>query len=70
MADFGSANAKVNTRTFAGTLIYMAPEMIKKENYDISIDIWSLGVLFYELVTGKSPFVTKNIENQGKLFLI
>lgn len=47
--DFGSANylEKDNKRkTFAGTLIYMAPEMLANETYDEKIDIWCLGVYY------------------------
>jgi serine/threonine kinase 32 len=39
-----------------GTMPYMAPEVILKNGYNTSIDWWSLGVLAYELVTGKRPF--------------
>ena len=42
--------------TFCGTYEYMAPEVIKEEYYDKSIDIWSLGILLYELLHGYSPF--------------
>ena len=43
-------------KTFCGTYEYMAPEIIKEEYYDKSIDIWSLGILLYELLLGYSPF--------------
>ena len=38
----------------------MAPEIIKKQKYDESIDIWSLGVLLYELVHSYSPFCSED----------
>jgi serine/threonine protein kinase len=46
--------------TFCGTLEYMAPEMLKNEPHDHSLDIWSLGILLYELYHGNAPFTGKN----------
>ena len=40
----------------------MAPEMIINQNYDFRIDIWCLGVLLYELLTGIAPFSGKTFE--------
>ena len=40
----------------AGTLPYMAPELLKGQRGDQRTDIWALGVLLYEMVTGKRPF--------------
>ncbi|ORY90039.1 kinase-like protein [Syncephalastrum racemosum] len=40
----------------AGSLAYMAPEMLAKCGYSHSVDWWSLGVLAYELLFGKRPF--------------
>ena len=41
----------------------MAPEIVENENYDYSVDIWSLGILLYELLYGHSPFKAKNTKN-------
>ena len=41
----------------------MAPEIIESENYDYSVDIWSLGILLYELLMGYSPFKDKTTKN-------
>ncbi|CAG8504205.1 8279_t:CDS:2 [Cetraspora pellucida] len=43
-------------KTFCGTLDYLLPEMVEGKEHDEKIDIWSLGVLCYELLTGTIPF--------------
>jgi serine/threonine protein kinase/Tfp pilus assembly protein PilF len=40
----------------AGTLHYLAPELLRGQPADARSDIWALGVTFYEMVTGKLPF--------------
>lgn len=34
----------------------MAPEMLKGESYDFKCDIWSMGIILYEMITKKHPF--------------
>jgi len=38
----------------------MAPEMIKNQPHDHSLDVWCLGVLLFELIHGYAPFKGKN----------
>ena len=45
-----------------GTPLYMAPELIKQQKYSEKVDVWSLGCITYQLLSGKTPFDAKNIE--------
>jgi serine/threonine protein kinase len=40
----------------SGTLEYMAPELLRNRDYDYTVDLWSMGVLLYEMLHGSSPF--------------
>lgn len=69
LCDFGwCVDVTIGERaTFCGTYEYMAPEIIKELPYDQSTDIWSLGILLYELLHGYSPFRDPN-DKRGNNF--
>ncbi|KAI8145183.1 kinase-like domain-containing protein [Fennellomyces sp. T-0311] len=48
--------------SIAGSMAYMAPEILVKRGYSSSVDWWSLGVVCYELLVGKRPFRAKSNE--------
>ena len=47
----------------SGTTTYMAPELVKNEDYSFEVDVWSLGATIYKLLLGKNPFRGKNKED-------
>ena len=54
LSDFGwSIYTEEKRMTFCGTLDYVSPEVVSGKDYDFKVDIWSIGVLTYELVTGE-----------------
>lgn len=58
ISDFGLATGILdsNHQTWAGTKAYMAPEVKMKLPYDKSVDVWTLGVIFLEMVLIRFPF--------------
>ncbi|XP_052903333.1 aurora kinase C-like [Anopheles moucheti] len=64
IADFGwSVHEPTSSRTtLCGTLDYLSPEMVQGQPHTKTVDLWSLGVLAYELLCGKAPFLANTYE--------
>ena len=67
LGDFGFCknlnSADEMTKTMLGSPIYMAPEVLKGEIYSNKADIWSLGVVLYEMLFGQCPYQSNSIAN-------
>ncbi|CAG9840511.1 unnamed protein product [Diabrotica balteata] len=64
IADFGwSVHAPSSRRsTLCGTLDYLSPEMVTGKTHNEKVDLWSLGVLCYEFLTGRPPFESQSYD--------
>ena len=57
MADqFETVTAITAAGTIMGTLLYMSPEQLQSRSLDARSDVFSLGVIFYQMITGVHPF--------------
>ena len=70
LTDFGLSKSGIDEKnpkayTFCGTIEYIAPEIIKSQGYDKSVDFWSLGSVIYEMLSGSQPF---HSENRDKIY--
>tara|TARA_Y100000590_G_scaffold348188_1_gene399089 strand:- start:1953 stop:3278 length:1326 start_codon:yes stop_codon:yes gene_type:complete len=64
ITDFGFARYIDNDcliKTLCGSPMYMAPEILVKKAYNNKSDLWSVGVIFYELLFSKTPFRANNM---------
>ncbi|XP_062209670.1 serine/threonine-protein kinase ATG1a-like isoform X2 [Phragmites australis] len=63
IGDFGFARSLMHENlaaTICGSPLYMAPEIWQGKDYDAKSDLWSVGVILFQLVTGKLPFSGSN----------
>ncbi|KAK2491001.1 hypothetical protein MC885_012809 [Smutsia gigantea] len=59
IADFGFARylqSNMMAATLCGSPMYMAPEVIMSQHYDGKADLWSIGTIVYQCLTGRAPF--------------
>ena len=63
VSDFGMAKfcSGYGRHTVCGTPAYAAPEVIKREEYSTAADVWSLGVILIQMMTGKYPFAAPTL---------
>jgi len=71
IADFGFVKEYDDSNmldTLCGSPIYMAPEILQHKKYDSKVDLWSLGVILFEILTSDLPFkATNHIELLRKI---
>ncbi|XP_077991813.1 serine/threonine-protein kinase Sgk1-like [Glandiceps talaboti] len=64
LTDFGLCKENITatgtTGTFCGTPEYLAPEVLRKQEYDRSVDWWCLGAVLYEMMYGLPPFYSRD----------
>jgi serine/threonine protein kinase len=64
LTDFGLSKEGINndqyTKSFCGSIAYLAPEVLKKQGHGKAVDWYLLGVLLYEMLTGETPYYDKN----------
>jgi len=66
IADFGCSRAfdtNELSETFYGSPLYMAPEIHSRKPYNIKADLWSVGVILYEITCGEVPFTGRNADD-------
>ncbi|XP_014217335.1 serine/threonine-protein kinase Nek4-like [Copidosoma floridanum] len=79
IGDFGLSRELqgYDNKSHAGSYYYISPEMLKREPYDFKSDIWSMGIIFYEMLSKELAFPAKDIteitdmickEEQKRLF--
>jgi len=73
LTDYGMCKqgirGNIKTSTFCGTPNYMAPELLRNEDYSFSVDWWALGVMMFEMMVGNSPFLTDQLKGKTEDYL-
>jgi serine/threonine protein kinase/tetratricopeptide (TPR) repeat protein len=65
IVDFGvsriAGKPEAGVDDFVGTVGYAAPEQLRQEAFDSRVDIWAVGVVLYEMLSGRRPFAGSNL---------
>jgi serine/threonine protein kinase len=54
-------------KSYCGTPLYLSPEMVRKQYYGKSVDVWAVGLVVYELLVGRVPFSVWNQEDMSEI---
>ena len=64
ISDFGFAKSLQDENTvmksIVGTPLYMSPQILKKSKYTTKSDLWSIGLIYYEMLQGRTPWRASN----------
>jgi serine/threonine protein kinase len=64
LTDYGLSKQGIfegdNTSSFCGTTDYMAPEVLRRDNYGASVDWWAVGILIHDIIAGDTPFTVRD----------
>lgn len=78
ISDFGLSTILDSTTSqlsICGTPLYSAPQLLKRRGYSYKVDVWALGIMCYELLMGKTPFHSYEMQellnkiNEGRYIL-
>ena len=68
VSDFGFATeiditGRMLMKECVGTPLYMAPQLLRKQPYSAKSDIWSIGMMYYEMIFGKTPWPCRDMNS-------